>query len=268
MSAELRPASSLPRGELAALFTRAYEGYFVPIQVDEAALGFLERTFDLDLDASLVAFDDDEAVGLVNLGVRGNRGWIGGLGIIPEARRRRFARTLMEAIHEQARSRGIEEISLEVIEANEAAFRLYENLGYESLRWVEIGSLEAAPGETAPDEDWQGAHERIRAARQAPEPWQRDDETLLRYDDLRGLTTETGAAVYRATVDGRIVLMQSAGDEKAARQVLASLRALGAVSVFNVPADDPVVRALRDLGGRIDLRQREMRLRLAPLTQP
>src|SRR4051794_29061813 len=235
MRAQLRPASSLPRSELAALFTRAYEGYFVPVQVDEAALGFLERTFDLDLDASLVAFDDGEAVGLANLGVRGNRGWIGGLGIVPAARRQGFGLMLMDAVHEQARSRGIEEISLEVIEANEAAFRLYQKLGYELLRWVVIGSLDAAPGEAPPDEDWEAAHERIRAARQAPEPWQRDDETLLRYDDLHGLSTETGAAVYRATPDGRVVLMQSAGDEKAARDLLVLLRALGTVSVFNVP---------------------------------
>ena len=177
MTVDLRAASSLPRRELAALFTRAYEGYFVPVQVDEAALDFLERTFDLDLDASLVAFDEGEPVGLVNLGVRGNRGWIGGLGIVPEARRQGVGRTLMDAVHEQARSRGIDEISLEVIEANKAAFRLYENLGYEFLRWVEIGSLEAAPGEAPADEDWEAAHGRIRTARQAPEPWQRDDET-------------------------------------------------------------------------------------------
>ncbi len=187
MTIDLRAASSLPRSELAALFTRAYEGYFVPVQVDEAALDFLERTFDLDFDASFVAFDEGNPVGLVNLGVRRNRGWIGGLGIVPEARRQGFGRALMDAAHEQARSRKIEEISLEVIEGNDAAFRLYENLGYELLRWVEIGSLEAAPGDAPADEDWEAAHEHIRAARQAPEPWQRDDDTLRHYGDLRGL---------------------------------------------------------------------------------
>ena len=44
--------------------------------------------------------------------------------------------------------------------------------------------------------------------------------------------------------------MQFAGDQDAAREVLASLRALGPVSVFNVPEDDPVASALRQLGGR------------------
>ena len=65
MTVDLRAASSFEADELAALFTRAYEGYFVPMQVDEEALRFLVRAFDLDLDAGLVAFDDDEPVGLV-----------------------------------------------------------------------------------------------------------------------------------------------------------------------------------------------------------
>jgi ribosomal protein S18 acetylase RimI-like enzyme len=261
MSIELRPASSLPAAELAALFTRAYEGYFVPMQLDEDALRFLQRTFDLDLDAGLIAFDGAEPVGLVNLGVRGDRGWIGGLGVVPEARRQGLGRTLMEAVHEQARSRGIGEISLEVIEANEPAFRLYEDLGYEAVRWLEIGSLEAAPGEEPAEEDWQAVHERIRAARRAREPWQRDDVTLLHYDDLRGLTTDTGAAVFRVSADGRVALMQFAGDEEGARAALALLRALGPVSLLNIPEDDPVVAALRD-AGTIALRQREMVLTL------
>ena len=126
------------------------------MQVDEEALRFLVRAFDLD---------DDEPVGLVNLGIRGERGWIGGLGVVSRARRRGIGRMLMEAVHEEARARGIRELSLEVIEANEAAFRLYEELGYGMTRWLEIGSLDSAPGEAPPEEAWQAAHERIRASR-------------------------------------------------------------------------------------------------------
>ena len=262
MTAELRAASSLPPGELAALFTRAYEGYYVPVQVDEAAVDFLVRTFDLDLDASLVAVADGEPVGLVNLGVRGGRGWIGGLGVVAEARRRGLGRTLMEAVHEQARARGIREISLEVIEANEPAYRLYDALGYDFLRWVEIGSLDQAEGKALPDEDWQAAHTRILELRTEREPWQRDDDTLRHYDDMRGVTAGTGAAVFRVSPEGRVVLMQFAGDGDAAREILESLRTLGPVSVFNVPEEDPALAALKDLGGSIALRQREMSLTL------
>ena len=262
MSADLRPASSLEPADLASLFTRAYENYYVPVQVDEAALEYMARTFDLDPDAGLVAFEDEEPVGLVNLGVRGERGWIGGLGVVAEARRKGLGRTLMGAVHEQARARGMREISLEVIEANEPAFRLYEDLGYEFLRWLEIGSLEGSAGEAPAEVDWRAAHEHIRSQRTGREPWQRDDETLLRYDDLRGLDLETGAAVYRVIGDGRVILMQFAGDGQAARETLRSLRSLGPVSIFNVPEGDPLLAALEDLGGGIALRQREMLLSL------
>jgi ribosomal protein S18 acetylase RimI-like enzyme len=262
VSIDLRPASSLPAGELAALFTRAYEGYFVPLQLDEAALAFMVRTFDLDLDAGLVAFDGEEPVGLVNLGVRGERGWIGGLGVVPAARRKGVGRTLMDAVHERARSLGVHEVTLEVIEANDAAFRLYDELGYDMVRWLEIGSLEPDSGEMPAEGDWHAAHERIRAARSTREPWQRDDETLAHCDDLRGLTTDTSAAVYRAGADGRVVVMQFAGGDTAARETLESLRALGPVSIFNVPEDDPLAAAFKRLGCTVALRQRELRLSL------
>lgn len=129
MSLKLRPASSLPPGELAALFNRCYEDYYVPLQLDEAAVAAMARLFDLDADAGLVALRDGEPVGLVNLGVRDELGWIGGLGVDPSARRHGVGRTLMEAVHERARERGVRQISLEVIEANDPAFRLYESLG-------------------------------------------------------------------------------------------------------------------------------------------
>jgi hypothetical protein len=44
--------------------------------------------------------------------------------------------------------------------------------------------------------------------------------------------------------------------------VLTSLRRAGPVSIFNVPAGDPVLLASASLGGRIALRQREMVLAL------
>lgn len=262
MSVELRVASSLPLGELAALFTRAYEDYLVPMQVDEDTLRYFVRTFDLDPDAGFVAYDDGTQVGLVNLGVRGDRGWIGGVGVVPEARRKGIGRLLMEAVHGQARERGIREVSLEVLEANDAAYRLYEDLGYEMLRWVEIGSLEPVEGEPPAEVGWEDAHARIAELRTARDPWQRDDDTLQKYDDLRGLRTDTGAAVFRATTAGPILLLQFAGDQDAAREVLSSLRTLGPLSVFNIPEDDPVAAAFRELGGEPSLRQREMSLSL------
>jgi hypothetical protein len=52
---DLRPASSLPLDELAALFNAGYEGYVIPFRLDEAALGSMITVFDIDRDASVVA---------------------------------------------------------------------------------------------------------------------------------------------------------------------------------------------------------------------
>ena len=46
----------------------------------------MESSFDIDLDASRVAFRDGEPVGLANLAVRGDEGWIGGVGVVSAAR--------------------------------------------------------------------------------------------------------------------------------------------------------------------------------------
>jgi GNAT superfamily N-acetyltransferase len=261
---ELRPASSFALDELAGIFTRAYEGYVVPFQVDETFLRFMVKTFDLDLDASRVALRDGDPVGLANLGVRESQGWIGGVGVVATARREGIGRTLMDAVHEEARRLGLLEVRLEVIEQNEAAYRLYLDLGYQVVREVEIGSIEQElEGGDAREVPWEQAHAQIHALGRAREPWQREDATLAHYEDLRGLVADSGAAVFRITPDGRALLLQLAGTEEAARELLAALRGYGTVSVFNVPADDPAMGAFRSLGGRVSMRQREMVLGLA-----
>ena len=260
---DLVPSSSCSSEELAEVFTRAYEGYAIPFVVDAGQLEFMVRTFDLDLDASRVALRDGRPIGLANLGVRDGVGWIGGVGVVPEARRQGVARVLMEAMHEQARERGIREVWLEVMEENDAAFALYEQLGYRVLRDVEIGALdiELPPGD-AREVDAAEAQERVRELRAEPEPWQRSDETLRHYDDLRGLVTDGGAAVWREATGGRALLLQLAGTPEAAEMLLRSLRPHGAVAIFNEPSGGPAARAFATLGGTPALRQREMRLAL------
>ena len=80
---ELTPASELGPTDLAALLTRAYEGYEVPMHVDAGTLVFMQEAFDLVLERSLVARSEGRAVGVAMLGVRGDRGWVGGMGVAP-----------------------------------------------------------------------------------------------------------------------------------------------------------------------------------------
>ena len=149
MTIELRSARSLSLGERAELFTAAYEGYLMPMHIEEAALGWMQEKFDFDLDASRIAYRDGDPVGLANLAVRGQDAWIGGVGVVASARRAGVGEALMRAVHEEARSRGVERVWLEVIVENTSAFALYEKLGYELVQDVEVWTLQAAEGEHA-----------------------------------------------------------------------------------------------------------------------
>ena len=71
--------------------------------------------YDLDRDASVVAVRDGERDGISILGLRGADAWIGGVGVVPGERRRGTGRALLEAVLEQARSRGVVRVWLEVI---------------------------------------------------------------------------------------------------------------------------------------------------------
>lgn len=258
---ELRSAARFSDEELAGLFTASYADYLVPFAVDQAALRFLTETFDLDRDASRVALRDGEPVGLVNLGLRGPDAWIGGVGVVPAERRRGTGRALMDAVHEEARRRGVERVWLEVIVENSSAASLYRQLGYEHVRDVEIWSLPGADG-VAPETDAAAAHAWITAHRIVREPWQRDDASLEKLSEPRGLLVDGAAAVVRVS-GGRVSVIQLAGEAAPLRELLAGARSLGeTVGVLNLPEGHPAGVALRELGGTVDIRQHEMLLTL------
>ena len=255
MTLELRSARSLSLGERAELFTAAYEGYLLPFHVEEEQLAFMENAFDHDLDASRVAFRDDEPVGLANLGVRGEDGWVGGVGVVQSTRRTGVGEMLMRALHEQARERGLRRVWLEVIVENTGAFSLYEKLGYEVVQDVEVWTLPAAEGEHAGREV-----PVVEAKAQLPErhePWQRADGTLAHYDDVRGLVTDTGAMLF--CVRSSAQLQQYSGEPG---PLLQALRTFGDAYALNLPVDDPAAEVLRELGGSVVVRQHEMLLEL------
>jgi GNAT superfamily N-acetyltransferase len=252
---DLRPARSLSPGERASLFNAAYEGYVMPFHIDEQQLAFMEAAFDHDLDASRVAYREGEPVGLANLALRGEDAWIGGVGVVQSARRTGVGETLMRALHEQARDRGVRRVWLEVIVENTGAFALYEKLGYEVVQDVEVWTLPRAEGD-------HGGREVPPAEVKAQlpelhEPWQRADGTLANYDDVRGLVTDSGAMLF--CVRSSAQLQRYMGEPE---PLLRALRTFGDVYVLNLPADDPAAGVLRELGGSVVVRQHEMQLDL------
>ena len=245
----LVPASELPVAELAELFTAGYEGYYVPVQVDEAAFAYMVETWDIDLARSRVALDGDERLGLANLAVRGDRSWIGGIGVVPAARRRGVGRALMEAVLSEAPGG----VMLEVLEQNEPAIGLYRALGFETTRLLEVWSL---AGDVAPP-DGEVRTVEPRPLGQEGLPWQRQDRSLG--SGFERLETDGGAAIVRAGGPRVSVMQLRAEGEGPARRLLQAARARGeSLHYVNVPERDVASAALAALGGTLDLRQHEM----------
>jgi Acetyltransferase (GNAT) family len=219
----------------------------------------MDAAFDIDVDASRIASHDGELVGLGNLGVRGEDAWIGGVGVVPASRRSGVGEALMRALHDEARERGVRNVWLEVILENSGAFALYEKLGYRTIRDVDVWSLPAEDGPaTAHEVPVDEAHARLREMRISREPWQRADGTVANYNDVHGLETDAGTAVYRQ-VGEHVQLLQIAGEPEA---LLSALRRLGRVSVVNLPEHDAASPVLGALGGNVVVRQHEMLLEL------
>jgi GNAT superfamily N-acetyltransferase len=239
------PAATRPLSDLAGLLTAGYEGYPVPMHVDEATLRLIAELWDIDLRRSLVAPNE----GIALLGVRGDRGWVGGLGVVPASRGRGLGRRLMEALLEDAPPT----VQLEVIEGNQPAVGLYERLGFTHARMLEVWSLRAPVAPADANEV------PARPVGGADLPWQRQDESLP--PEYRRLETD-GGAIAIALRDGRVSVLQlRADDAGAARTLIAAARAHGeSLHYVNVDEGDPASSALADLGGVLELRQHELEL--------
>lgn len=167
---------------LAALFGRAFEGYAVNIAMDAAALEAKARVEAVDLAASVVVVAQGEPAGIVLVSRRGRAARIAAMGIARAARARGLGTRVLEQVIAGCRARGDRSLSLEVVEDNVAAVKLYRNAGFEVRRrlvaWTrpapqDGGALEALdevePADVArlvvtdgePDLPWQLAPETI-----------------------------------------------------------------------------------------------------------
>jgi len=269
----LVPADSIGFDELSGLFNEAYSDYYVPLRLDRAALELTVAICDIDLAASCVAIDDEEPAAFAFLAARGDEGWIGGMGTVPDRRRRGLGEAALTDVLDRARGRGLSSIRLEVIDGNERARVLYEKLGFRVERNLVVWAVDAATEQIGPTTPLPPDEARawIGANRPSAEPWQRADETLDHWTarglELGGLAVEQdgdlrGALVYRV-VDPPGVLQVAARDVKSAETLLAAVAAQhGGFRLLNAPADEPASLACERLGARADVRQHEMRLTL------
>jgi ribosomal protein S18 acetylase RimI-like enzyme len=254
----LEPASGRSHAELAALFTAGYEGYFMPVAIDEAAFSFMARTWDYDLAGSLVATDGNADVGLCMLAVRGEDAWIGGVGVVTGRRGEGIGERLMRAVEEQAGSRGVKRLWLEVLTQNEPAVKLYEKLGYEHVRELDVWSLDKKLVLQEHKVPSLPVADAIGRSTERP-PWQRADASVTNLADAQAVGDHRGSLVYRMAAGIAGLQQVAAEDDQAIHELLGSLpEDTVGLRYLNGPKGDPVNAVLASLGGTRVARQHEM----------
>jgi ribosomal protein S18 acetylase RimI-like enzyme len=277
----LIPARALSLTERAQILNRSYVDYTVPMHLSPDQMATIDRFYDVDLDRSVIALSGHEPVGMALLSLRGAQGWISGVGVLPENRRLGIAGAMVGRLVENARQAGAREISLEVITQNVPAWRVYAAAGFEVTRelllWRRGADADALP---IPEERLTGATpgallERFDAWHTEPVSWQRDATTLSRMVEagrLKGYQLEwRGATAAYCLISGHgesVALMDVAIDPatgvvtpgRILLQALSHLHWGRALTISNVPADDPLSRVLAALRFLVTVRQLEMKL--------
>jgi len=258
----LEPASGRSHAELAALFTAGYEGYFMPVAVDESAFSFMVGTWrcrgrracrgPTSSSPSTAVLDRPHQL------LAGRRRMVSSSSPVDAAKGSGRCRRRRSSLDE----RGIEVVVLwlEVLAQNEPAIRLYEKLGYRVVRELEVWSLD----ELVLKEHDVASVPVADAVGRSPQrpPWQRADATVKRQDDARALVRDDGSLVFRSG-NGVASILQAAGDADAIRRLVESLPAgTTGVRYLNGPEGEPVNAALEALGGTCVARQHEMLLEL------
>ena len=275
------PAARHSDARLAALFTAGYVGYYTSITLDAGGFRGMVTTGDIDLASSRVGALADEPVAFALLGVRGRRGWIGGMGVEATARGRGYGRAAMEAVIEAARGRGLKDVDLEVLEQNEPASRIYEALGFRDRRRLDVLVREPAPpaAGSAPDAAIEPLSVRecldlYPAFHAERGPWQRDLPSLEHWAprlEGAGVRDALGIAcwvLYRRhgkrlnIADVALAKGRAPGPLAATLRTLIAAQPDSTLTLINLPADDPCGEILRDLGATAKFRQREMTLKL------
>ncbi len=128
--AQLVPASRFSIAQLTEAYNQTRVDYLVPMPMNAARLAEYIHSYDVDLEASVVAVDGDAILGLAMLGLRPGRSWITRLGVLPSARRHGLGWALMQGLLAGSDARGLTHNVLEVIKNNAPAYNLFVRCGF------------------------------------------------------------------------------------------------------------------------------------------
>lgn len=135
MGFDLRIPTTKDIPALAGSFQRAFADYHVPMTISEAGLKEFILQNDIDLDLSVMVMGGDGRIlGQSFSGVRGDRAWVAGTGLEPGSRGKGVGMSMLEHQLKVLKDAGIQEVSLEVLDKNVDAKRVYQALGFKFRR--------------------------------------------------------------------------------------------------------------------------------------
>jgi GNAT superfamily N-acetyltransferase len=255
----------------------AYADYYLPLHVDAAQLARMDAIYDVDPAASVVAVRGGRLVGMALLSVRKDRGWISAVGTVPAARRQGIARRMMQALLANAIELGLGTVTLEVIQENLRAHALYRDLGFQETRELLTWRLDPdadplpIPRELLREVTPELLLARFEEWHKEPPSWQREPATLRwLLGHARGFALDldghpAGYCIVVDRTDGVSLLdvgiNPTHGPVAAGRpllQAIARLHPRRGLTLLNVPAGDPLCRALAALRFTVAVRQWEM----------
>ncbi|MCR4425295.1 MAG: GNAT family N-acetyltransferase [Firmicutes bacterium] len=280
---------------LVGLFNDAYSHYYVETTVTpDRLLGLVERE-DISVSDSFVAYSEGLAVGVVFLGIRGDRGYICGMGVRSSYQGRGLGEALMRAALVRASQLGLASLQLEVVEQNHRARALYSKLGFRVTRtlgvWARDHPAPAMP-ETKACAVWvrgESPHDALLLVDTYEDSrpcWQNEVQSLgkmasrLEAKIAWSGRRKVGYILYRNTPQGLLVadfgvvpstereaigeMLMYAVDCEAASG-LARGAASGTARAYNFPVGGYQEQVLRARGFELTLVQQEMVLCLRPL---
>ncbi len=275
VAVSIQPAATLPLATLVPVFNAGYSGYTIPVNLTEDHFQQHVLQNDIDLAASRVVLIGEEPVGICLLGIRENRGWIGGLGVHLDYRRQGLGRQLMQAVIEAGRSCNLLNIYLEVIVGNEGARQLYLKLGFMDTRRLLILERQPAPIEDSQITIESGTPAELLCLQtdfhQEPVAWQQSQASLRQHvSEIPAWrihnANDTLAYAIGHTSDSTLHWLDLGclpGQAAALRTLLMQLHqrypdATG--RIVNIGESEPAVAVLNKLGYQETLSQHEMRL--------
>ncbi|PLS17262.1 N-acetyltransferase [Bacillus sp. M6-12] len=202
--------------EAVKAWNSGFEGYYFDMTMSTDAFVNRLALEGLSPSLSLVAFIDDQPVGILLNGIRVINGkkfaWNGGTGVAPQYRKQGVARELMNVTLSLYQEEGVATASLEAIRDNAKAISLYESCGFSAVDSLEHLVLKGMLQESLfPKERGEYLIKEINVQHvanlpfyKAENPWQtqwrsaKDSEAILAFD---GKGNEVGYAYFRKNVN-------------------------------------------------------------------